>query len=79
MIEQVAAALERKDYRTAAELLKQLLKESPQNPWEQFYLGRLHEVWQVVDSQKVYRQLLRGDQCQDYYSSTSGFAAAGSD
>ncbi|BAY11161.1 tetratricopeptide repeat protein [Calothrix sp. NIES-2098] len=60
MIEQVATAFERKDYHTAAKLLKQLLKESPDNPWVQFYLGRLHEVSKKFqDAEKIYRQLLR--------------------
>ncbi len=35
-IHQVAAALERKDFRQAAQLIKQLQKNSPQNPWVQF-------------------------------------------
>ena len=61
MIEQIAAAFERKDYRTATELLKQFLKESPQNPWGQFYWGRLHEVSGKLEAAAiVYRQLLRG-------------------
>ena len=60
MIDQVAAAFERKDYRTAESLLQQLLKESPQNPWGQLYLGRLHEVsGKLSAAQKVYQQLLR--------------------
>ncbi|WGV28336.1 tetratricopeptide repeat protein [Halotia branconii] len=60
MIEQVATAFERKDYYTAANLLKQLLKESPDNPWVQFYLARLHEVSQKhQDAEQIYRQLLR--------------------
>jgi hypothetical protein len=60
MIEQVATAFERKDYSTAAKLLKQLLKESPDNPWVQFYLGRLHEVsGKRQDAEKIYRQILR--------------------
>ena len=44
MIDQVASAFENKDYRTAANLLKQLLKDSPENPQVQLYLGKLHEV-----------------------------------
>ncbi len=60
MIEQVAIAFEHKDYQTAAKLLKQLLTESPENPWVQFYLARLHEVSQKrQDAEKIYRQLLR--------------------
>lgn len=60
MIERVAAAFERKDYREAAKLLKQLVKESPQNPWVQFYVGRLHEATGKFEAaEKVFRQLLR--------------------
>ena len=60
MIEQVAIAFEHKDYQTAAKLLKQLRKESPDNPWVQFYLGRLHEVsGKHQDAEKIYRQLLQ--------------------
>ncbi len=60
MIEQVAIAFERRDYQTAAKLLKQLLKESPENPWVQFYLARLYEVSaKRRDAEKIYRQLLR--------------------
>ncbi|AFZ27329.1 hypothetical protein Cylst_5300 [Cylindrospermum stagnale PCC 7417] len=61
MIEQVAAAFENKDYKTAAKLLKQLLTESPENPWVQFYLARLHEVsGKRQEAENLYRQLLRG-------------------
>jgi tetratricopeptide (TPR) repeat protein len=60
MIERVAAAFERQDYREAAQLLKQLLKTSPNNPSVQFYTGRLHEVTGKLEAaEKVYRQLLR--------------------
>ena len=60
MIEQVASAFEKKDYRTAAKLLKQLLKESPDNPLAQLYVGKLHEVsGKHQKAEQVYRQLLR--------------------
>ncbi|BAY75771.1 hypothetical protein NIES25_22180 [Nostoc linckia NIES-25] len=60
MIEQVAIAFDNKDYQTAAKLLKQLQKESPEHPWVQFYLARLHEVsGKYEDAEKIYRQLLR--------------------
>lgn len=60
MIKQVAAAFENRDYRTAAKLIKQLLKESPEDPWVLFYLGQLYEVTEKYhESEKVYRQLLR--------------------
>lgn len=61
MIEQVAAAFENKDYKTAAKLLKQLLTASPENPWVQFYLARLQEVsGKRQEAENIYRQLLRG-------------------
>jgi len=60
MLEQVAAAFERQDYRTAAKLLKQMLQKSPQDPWVQFYLGRLHEVSGKLEAaENVYRHLLQ--------------------
>lgn len=60
MINEVAAAFDRKDYREAARLLKQLVKESPQNPAVQLYIGRLHEVnGKREEAEKVYRHLLR--------------------
>ncbi|MFB2967757.1 tol-pal system YbgF family protein [Aerosakkonema sp. BLCC-F183] len=60
MIDQVAAAFDRKDYREAARLLKQLTQQSPQDPWVQFYIGRLHEVTGKLEAaEKAYRQLLR--------------------
>jgi len=60
MIEQVANALELKDYVAAAKMLKQLLKESPENPWVIFYVGRLHEVsGKYQEAEKIYRQMLQ--------------------
>lgn len=60
MINEVAAAFDRKDYREAARLLKQLVKESPENPNVQLYVGRLYEVTGKLEAaEKAYRQLLR--------------------
>lgn len=60
MIEQVAAAFDRKDYQTAARLLKQLVKQESPDPWVQLYVARLHEVTGKLESaENVYRQLLR--------------------
>ncbi|MDP5339173.1 MAG: tetratricopeptide repeat protein [Nodularia sp. (in: cyanobacteria)] len=60
MIEQIATAFERKDYHTAAKLIKQQLKETPENPWVQFYLGQLHQVsGKRQEAEKIYRQLLQ--------------------
>ncbi|BDA68952.1 hypothetical protein CAL7716_031180 [Calothrix sp. PCC 7716] len=62
MIESVAAAFEQKDYKTAGKLLKQLLQESPKDPWVKFYVGRLQEVsGKYQDAEKIYRRLLRDE------------------
>ncbi len=60
MLDQVADAFERKDYRTAARLLKQLVQQEPKNPWVRLYVGRLHEATGKLESaETVYRQLLQ--------------------
>ncbi len=60
MLDQVAAAFECQDYETASRLIKELLKQSPQNPWVQFYAGRLQEVsGKFTAAEEIYRQILR--------------------
>jgi hypothetical protein len=60
MLDQVAAAFDRQDYQTASRLLKELLKQSPHNPWVQLYVGRLQEVAGKLEAaEHTYRQLLR--------------------
>ncbi|NEP13078.1 MAG: tetratricopeptide repeat protein [Symploca sp. SIO2C1] len=60
MIEQVADALKRKEYKTAARLLKPLLKKEPNNPWVRLYLGRLYEeTGKLEAAEDNYRQLLK--------------------
>ncbi|MGK7873080.1 MAG: tetratricopeptide repeat protein [Xenococcaceae cyanobacterium] len=60
MFEQVADAIKRKDYQTAAGLLKRLMQREPENPWVQFYMARLDEATGKLEAaDKVYRQLLR--------------------
>lgn len=60
MLNQVAAAFDRQDYRTAAQLLQELLKQSPQDPWVQLYWGRLQEVSsKLEEADAIYRNLLR--------------------
>jgi hypothetical protein len=60
MLDQVAAAFERQDYQTAAQLLKELLKRSPQDPWVQLYVARLQEVsGKAKAAEGIYRQLLK--------------------
>ncbi|MEB3211191.1 MAG: tetratricopeptide repeat protein [Leptolyngbyaceae bacterium] len=61
MIESVAAAIERKDYKTAARLLKPLLTEKPKDPWVQLYYGQLQEFSGKNEAaEKVYLRLLKG-------------------
>lgn len=60
LLEQIAAAFDRQDYQTAAQLLKTFLKQSPQDPWGQFYRARLYEVSGRLDEAKAtYQQILR--------------------
>jgi tetratricopeptide (TPR) repeat protein len=60
MIDQVAAAFERGDYKAAAKLLKPLFQQSPEDPWVQLYVGRLQEACHKPDgAERTYRQLLR--------------------
>jgi hypothetical protein len=59
-INQIAAALEGKDYKQAAQLIKQLQKESPENPWVQYYMARYYELTNNLEkAQTTYKQILR--------------------
>ncbi|WP_445175571.1 tetratricopeptide repeat protein [Microcoleus sp.] len=59
-INQIAAALESKDYKQAAQLIKQLQKESPENPWVQYYMARYYELTNNLEkAQTTYKQILR--------------------
>jgi hypothetical protein len=59
MLDLIAAAFDRQDYDTAAQLLQQLRDNSPADPWIQFYSGRLDEVSGKLDAAaEIYRQLL---------------------
>jgi len=59
-IEQVAAAFDRQDYKTAAQLLKTLIQEAPDNLWVQLYAARLQEVSGKVElAEANYRKLLQ--------------------
>ncbi|MEL6224077.1 MAG: tetratricopeptide repeat protein [Cyanobacteria bacterium J06626_14] len=61
MIESVAAAMERKDYKTAARLLKPLLTQTPDDPWVQLYYGQLQELSGKRDAaESIYLRLLKG-------------------
>ena len=59
-INQITAALEGKYYKQAAQLIKQLQKESPENPWVQYYIGRYYELTNNLEkAQTTYKQILR--------------------
>ncbi len=60
MLDQLAAAFDRQDYKTAATLLKQLQQQMPDSPWVKLYLGRLREVSGKLNvAGSLYRQLLQ--------------------
>ncbi len=60
MLEAIADAIESKDYRTATQLLKPLVKESPEDPWVRFYVAQVHEGSKNTEkAEKLYRQLLK--------------------
>jgi tetratricopeptide (TPR) repeat protein len=60
MLDKIATAFDRQDYKTAAQLLKAFLKESPQNPWGHLYRGRLYEVsGKAAEAREVFQKLLR--------------------
>jgi tetratricopeptide (TPR) repeat protein len=60
MLDQISAALDRQDYQAAHQLIKEMLKRSPDDPWLQFYLGRLYEVsGKPKAAEDIYRKLLQ--------------------
>jgi hypothetical protein len=60
LLDQIEIAFDRKDYKTAAGLLKAFLEQSPHDPWGQVYRARLYEISGRFDKAKaVYQQLLR--------------------
>ncbi len=60
MLDQVAQALDQKDYRTATHCLKTLWQEMPDNPWVQIYRARLYEAADKSDqAETIYRHLLK--------------------
>lgn len=59
-LDQIAAAFDRRDYNLAARLLKDFLKDSPQNPWGRIYKARLYEVSENFEGAiAIYQQLLK--------------------
>lgn len=60
MFDRLSDAFDRQDYRTATQLLKELLQQAPDNPWLKLYLGRLREeTGRLDDADTIYRALLR--------------------
>jgi thioredoxin-like negative regulator of GroEL len=60
MLDQIAAAFDRQDYRTAAQLLKQLRQQVPESPWVLLFTARLQEVSGKTEAaEALYRQLLQ--------------------
>ncbi len=58
-IHQIAVALDGQDYKQAAKLIKQLQKESPDNPWVQYYIGRYYELTNSPEkAETTYKQIL---------------------
>jgi tetratricopeptide (TPR) repeat protein len=59
-LDQIAAAFDRRDYNLATRLLKDFLKESPQNPWGHLYKARLYEVAENFEGAiSIYQHLLK--------------------
>ena len=60
LLDQIAAAFDRQDYKLAAELLKTFLHQSPQDPWGQVYRAKLYEVsGRIEDAKAIYQNILR--------------------
>lgn len=60
MLDRVKAAFDSQDYREAARLLKIWQKESPKDPWVQFYIGRYYEATNKIErAETAYRQVLQ--------------------
>jgi hypothetical protein len=60
MLDQLAAAFERRDYQLASALLKQFQQQQPDSPWVKLYGGKLREVAGKLDTAAViYREVLQ--------------------
>lgn len=59
-IHQIVTALEDKEYKQAAQLIKQLQTESPENPWVKYYMARYYELTNnPKKAETIYKQILR--------------------
>jgi Tetratricopeptide repeat len=60
LLDRVAQAFDRKDYRSATTALKELWQLQPENPQVQLYRGRLYEVaGKLEQASATYKQLLK--------------------
>ncbi|MEB3274376.1 MAG: hypothetical protein VKJ85_11380 [Prochlorothrix sp.] len=60
MLNEIAAAIDRQNYRTAAQLLHEIEQDRPQDAWVVFYRGRLQEVaGQLEAAEQTFRQVLK--------------------
>lgn len=59
MLNKISDALKIQDYKTAIRLLKPLIESEPDNPWVQYYAGRVYEgQGKLTTAQNIYRKLL---------------------
>ena len=59
-LDQVAAALEQRNYTQAVKLIKPLMKQYPDDPQVQWYVGNIHEgMGHPEKAESVYRQILK--------------------
>jgi Tetratricopeptide repeat len=62
MLEQVEAALQRRDYQTASNILAKMAQKQPHDSQVKLYSGKLQEATaQLEDAEQTYRQLMQGD------------------
>jgi Tetratricopeptide repeat len=62
MLEQVEAALQRRDYRTASNILTKMAEKQPNDFQVKLYSGKLQEATnQLEDAEQIYRQLMQDD------------------
>jgi tetratricopeptide (TPR) repeat protein len=59
MLNEISDAIKLEDYKTAIRLLKPLLKNDPDNPWLQYYAGRVYEgTGKIESAHHIYRKVL---------------------
>ncbi len=62
MLEQVEAALQRRDYQAAGNILTKMTQKQPNDSQVKLYSGKLQEATaRLEDAEQIYRQLMQGD------------------